>query len=234
MIENMYYWFGILALALLTILIIREVVSGQMNHETENNPNVNTGNYIYWDYESEPDCWPHNDSLFAIIVYRTDDNDLPKDLNTDEGWKLANIVLSEPAGACLECEETIEKRKNGIVFHYEFCWKRQFVWLLQFDFVRMLFDSKYYEETLSDAQRGDADAQALIGCCYGHVGKQATSVVQHNEEKAVEWWQKAASQNHKYAMRELAIYYWHKKEYEKARDLNKKGNLNIFIMSNGA
>lgn len=82
-------------------------------------------NYVYWDYESEPGCWAHNDSLFSLMVCRTDKTSLSDDLHADEGWEVESAIHSEPTGACLECESTIETRKNGLVFQYNFYWKKK-------------------------------------------------------------------------------------------------------------
>lgn len=124
----------------------------------------------------------------------------------------------------------MEIRNNGVTIHYCFFWKKKFEWLLQHDIVRMLYDEKYFNAILSKAENGDADSQTLIGCCYGHNGKQSSDVVEHNMETALTWWHKAAEQGHKYAMRELALYHWHRKEYDKATYWWNKGKLDIFII----
>jgi len=84
---------------------------------------------------------------------------------------------------------------------------------------------------LEKAKSGDADAQTLVGCCYGHNGMMATDVVVHNVDEALKWWHLAAEQGHKYAMREIALYHWHRGEQEEAKKWNEKGDLKIFIIS---
>ena len=229
-VEPLYFCFGISALVLLLVLIVAELIIWRMKKDE---PNVKTGNYVYWDYDSEPGCWAHNDSLSSLMIYRTDKIKISDEQNTDDGWSIVSKVDSESKGACLENEETTETRKNGITIKYLFNWKKHYTWLLQHDIVRMLFDKNFYNEVLANAVNGNADAQTLIGCCYGHNGKMSNAFVDHDVEKAVEWWNKASEQGHKYAMRELALYYWHKKDYEKARELNRKGELNISIISYG-
>lgn len=100
-------------------------------------------------------------------------------------------------------------------------------------FHQVAVDAKYFERTLTLAQQGNADEQTLIGCCYGHVGTQAPVVVQRDEKKALEWWMKAAKQNHKYAMRELALYYWHKGNVEEAMKWHK-GPPDLYVISQSA
>ena len=229
-VESLYYWFGISALVLLLFLIVAELIIRWMKKDE---PNVQSGNYVYWDYDSEPGCWAHNDSLSSLMIYRTDKTRLTDEQDTDDGWSIVSKVDSEPEGACLENEETTEIRKNGITIKYIFSWKKNYTWLLQHDIVRMLFDKKFFNEVLANAENGDADAQTLIGCCYGHNGKMSNAFIDHDEKKAVEWWNKASEQGHKYATRELALYYWHKNDREKARELNRKGDLNIFAISYG-
>lgn len=229
-----------IALLVMSIVLMLFVAIGQFiiigmrkKHEDNDNREQPDRNYVYWDYESEPGCWAHNDSLFSLMVCRTDKNSLTDVLHVDEGWEVESAIHSEPTGVCLECESTIETRKNGLVFQYNFYWKKKYEWLLQFDFIRLLYDAKYFERTLTLAQQGKADEQTLIGCCYGHVGTQAPVVVQRDEKKALEWWMKAAEQNHKYAMRELALYYWHKGNKEEAMKWHK-GNPDLFVISQSA
>ena len=233
-VEPLYYWFGISALVLLIFLIVTEIIISKMKKEAEKNPDVQSGNYVYWDYEAEPGCWAHNDSLSCLMIYRTDKVKLSEEQNTNDGWTVVSKLDSGRRGACGEIEDTTEIRKNGVTIKYSFCWKKQYSWLLQYDIVRMLYDINYYNETLAKAENGDADAQTLIGCCYGHNGKMSDSYVKHNVRTAVQWWNKAADQGHRYAMRELALFYFHRENHEKARELNKKGNLNIFIISYGS
>lgn len=190
------------------------------------------GNHpIYFDYESDPGFWAHNDSLFMLSIYRKDSVGLTEELNTEEGWEIISSLESEPTGACAEEETTTETRKNGLKFEYNFFWKSKFEWLLQYDIVRMLYDKDFFMHYLSLAEQGDADAQTLVGCCYGHSKLKAQDVVVYNQEEALKWWHQAAEQNHKYAMREIALYHWHRGEKEEAKSWNEKGNLNIFVLN---
>ena len=166
-----------------------------------------------------------------MMVIRKDEVALTDGLNTDEGWEIVSSVDSEPEGACFEHMTTQEERKNGLRFEYDFCWKAKFEWLLQHDFIRMLYDKNYFDRFLEKAKDGDADSQTLVGCCYGHNGTMAMDVVSHNEEEALKWWHLAAEKDHKYAKREIALYHWHRGEQDEARKWNEKGDLQIFILS---
>ena len=95
----------------------------------------------------------------------------------------------------------------------------------------MLFDKKYFESKLKLAEGGDAECQALIGCCYGHNGTMALDVVNHDIEKAFYWWNQAAELGFAPAMVELAIYYWHLGEKEKAKEWNEKSGRQVFIIN---
>ena len=131
-----------IALLVMSIVLMLFVAVGQFiiigmrkKHEDNDNREQPDRNYVYWDYESEPGCWAHNDSLFSLMVCRTDKNSLTDVLHVDEGWEVESAIHSEPTGACLECESTIETRKNGLVFQYNYYWKEKYEWLLQFDFI---------------------------------------------------------------------------------------------------
>ncbi|MBQ7421531.1 MAG: hypothetical protein IJV27_05270 [Prevotella sp.] len=223
-------WCLLISALFLIILVMAEFLINKMKTKAERDGETPYGNYVYWDYESEPGCWAHNDSLSGLTIYRKDSVVLSKENNTDEGWLVVEKKNSEPQGACLEEENTLEIRKNGVTIQYCFFWKRKFEWLLQYDIVRMLYDKKYYESILTKAENGDADSQTLVGCCYGHNGKMSLGVVEHNIKAALIWWHKAAEQGHRYAMRELALYHWHKGEHDKALYWWKKGKLDIFII----
>ena len=224
--------FLIISIILFVITLIMQLFVSLMNSSSKDkNIDGKPGNYVYWDYESEPGCWAHNDSLFMMMVCRKDNTVLTDEMNTEEGWEIASSEGSEPEGACMEQETTQEVRKNGLQFEYNFCWKKKFDWLLKHDFVRMLYDKTFFESFLEKAKSGDADAQTLVGCCYGHNGMMATDVVAHNVDEALKWWHLAAEQGHKYAMREIALYHWHRGEQEEAKKWNEKGDLKIFIIS---
>ena len=72
-------------------------------------------------------------------------------MNTEEGWEITSSENSEPEGACMENETTMEVRRNGLQFIYNFSWKTKFEWLLQYDFVRLLYDRSYFERFLEKA-----------------------------------------------------------------------------------
>ena len=184
------------------------------------------GNYVYFDYDNEPGIWAHNDALYAFKITRTDNVALTEVLNTDEGWEIESYSETDPEGSCGEHKERAEVLKNGLSFHYNMnnwqdCW-----WFMRYDMVRLLFDKNYFNKFLKQAEQGDAVSQTLIGCCYGHNGKMSQGVVKHDINTAVFWWKKAAEQGFPYAMRELAIFHWHKHEKEEAFKWNElSGNL---------
>ena len=227
---NSLGWCIAITSLLFLFLAFAKFLVWRMKKESKENEETRCGNYVYLDYESEPGCWAHNDSLSGLIIYRIDSVVLSDDNNTDDDWRVVSKEESEPHGACSEAVSTLEVRKNGLSFEYNFLWKRDFEWLLQHDFIRMLYDKKYFDGILHRAEEGDSDAQTLIGCCYGHNGKMSLGVVEHNLNNAVSWWRKAAEKEHKYAMRELALYHWHRDEKEQAMYWYKEGNLDIFIL----
>lgn len=185
------------------------------------------GNNVYYDYDSDPYwCWAHNDTLYSFLIIRTDKATQTEFLNTDEGWEIESYNETDPEGSCGEHKERTEVRKNGLSFYYimnnwQDCW-----WYLSYDLVRMLFDQAYFNKISEQAEQGDAVSQTLIGCCYGHNGGMSQDVVKHDIETALLWWKKAADQGFPYAMRELAIYHWHKHEEKEAFKWNElSGNL---------
>jgi hypothetical protein len=206
-------------------------LSSQKNSSSPQNNEEKPGNYVYWDYESEPGCWAHNDSLFMLMVIRKDNEEQTDNMDTDEGWEIVSSEDYKQESSCGEHVKTKEVRRNGLKFEYDYHWKEKFEWLLHYDFVRMLYDKGYFDCFLKKAEKGDSDAQTLVGCCYGHTGNMATGVVTHNIETALKWWHLAAEQGHKYAMREIALYHWHRGEEDEAKMWNDKGDLKIFILS---
>lgn len=188
------------------------------------------GNYVYYDYDSTPGCWAHNDSLYSVQIIRCDNLKITKDMNTDEGWKIDSYEEKGPDGSCFEHLERTEKRKNGLVFLYNFFWKDRCWWYPHHDVVRMLFDQQFFNVMLERAKRGDPEVQTLIGCCFGHNGEMSTEVVGHDIDKALLWWNMAAKQGYVYAMKELALYHWHRNEVEEAFKWNELSGRQVSII----
>ncbi len=184
------------------------------------------GKYVYFDYDKEPGIWAHNDALYAFKIIRIDKLKLKDVLQTDKGWEIESFSETDPEGSCCECKERTEIRKNGLTFHYylknwQNCW-----WYEKHDLVRMLFDKRFYVKIMNRAEHGDDEAQTLVACCMAHNGKMGQHVVKHGINAAVLWWKFAANKGNVYAMRELAIYYWHLGKKEEAFQWNEKsGNL---------
>ena len=188
------------------------------------------GNYVYYDYDSAPGCWAHNDTLYSVQVICRNKLGRNSRINTDEKWEIATAYETEPEGSCGEYIKRTEVRKNGLIVQYHFRYKNQCWWFPKHDIVRMLFDKEYFEKQLDLALQGDAETQALVGCCYGHNGKMSQRVVKHNIDTALTWWKKASEQGHQYAMRELTFYYWHKGEREEAFKWYEKSGSHVFVI----
>ena len=114
-VEPLYYWFGMSALVLLIFLIVAEIIISKMRKEAEKNPDDQSGNYVYWDYDSEPGCWPHNDSLSCLMIYRTDNVQLSEEQNSDDGQSVVSKVDSERKGSCGEAEESTDVEYTTMV-----------------------------------------------------------------------------------------------------------------------
>lgn len=222
-----------ITLAIAGIVYLLDDFSKSLKEEEKPDDGTKCGDYVYFDYESRPGCWAHNDTLYSLAIVRTDNIVVSdwSELNTDNGWEVDKANDSEPTGSCSEYIERIESRKNGLTFHYDFYWRDRCWWYGKHDLVRVLFDKKYFESILQLAERGDAESQALIGCCYGHNGTMALNVVNHDIEKALYWWNKAAENGFTPAMVELALYYWHLDEKEKAKEWNEKSGRKVFIIN---
>ena len=173
---------------------------------------------------------PHGDSLIAIFIEQTKNTSpLLIDSNKQE-WEIIEKVQSDPEGPCGEYISIKEKRNNQSEWEYHICYIDHFEWLLQFDLPRILTDKTFFNEHLLKAESGNSDAQTLVGSCYAHCLDLAKSVITFDEERALYWWNKAAGQGHHYAMMELAIYYFNKKDYEKAVYWNARGKCKVFII----
>ena len=233
-IAGIYGWtfscilFSIISVVIIgTVQIIHSIISASNNSDD----GTKYGNYVYYDYDSSPGCWAHNDTLYSIMIIREDKLELNNNLLiTDEGWEIDVENETDPSGSCGEFVERHEKRKNGLSFTYRFYWKDKCWWYPQFDVVRMLFDTKYFSDVLAMANKGNPDAQTLVGCCYGHNGKMGMNVVEHDIEKALYWWREAAKSNYQYAMKELALYYWHKNDLKEAYSWNEKSGRQVFVI----
>lgn len=218
------FWAIIIGLIIFIIGLVLFIFKGE---DSKSDNGTKNGNNVYYDYDSEPYwCWAHNDTLYSFLIIRTDKATQTKNLNTDEGWDIESFSETDPEGSCGEHKERTEVRKNGLSFHYNMnnwqnCW-----WYEKHDLVRMLFDKVYFSKIFEQAEQGDVVSQTLVGCCYGHNGKMSQGVVKHDINTAVFWWKKAAEQGFPYAMRELAIYHWHKHEKEEAFKWNElSGNI---------
>lgn len=217
------------SLAVTGILLVAQIIAWLFESRPDNKTDEVRNHIVYWDQECEPGLWAHNDGISSIAIFRTDSVSLCESNNTDDGWTVVSRDSKED-GLYLEDEEIKETRKNGLTFRYQLCIKDSYSWLLQYDIVRILFDKQFFDSLLAKANNGDANAQTLIGCCYGHTCKNSSCIVDPNIETALEWWHKAADQGHKYAMRELAIYHWKKDEKDKATYWWNKGKLDLFII----
>lgn len=217
-------------LFLLAIYGINRLLSSGIDEKPDDGSRY--GNYVYYDYENEPGSWAHNDTLYLLIIIRTDGQIIDDWVNTDEGWEIKNAIDSEPDGSCGEYIQRTEQRKNGLSFTYKFLWRDRCWWYPSYDVVRMLFDKQFFNKILKDAEQGDAISQTLVGSCYGHNGRMSLNVVEHDIEKANYWWNKAAENGFIPAMVELALYHWHKGEKEKAVEWNKKSGHKVFIINN--
>ena len=222
--------FVVISFAILVILAV--FLTKKLKIENSPDDGTKYGNYVYLEYESNAGFWAHNDSLYLLAIERTDHNHISdwSKINTDEGWEIASYRESEPDGSCNQHIERYETRKNGLSFYYEFAWRERCWWYPDHDLIRMLFDKDFFMEKLMQAKRGDVIFQTLVGCCYGHNGKMGLQVVEHDIEKALYWWNKAAANGFTPAMVELAIYHWGKKEYNKAFEWNEKSGGQVFVI----
>ncbi len=186
--------------------------------------------YLYAHHECPSYFGPHGDSLRSIYIVQTKGIRQQLFYPDKPEWEIIEKNQSDPEGACCEYIQIKEKRNNQSEWEYHICWIKDFEWLLQFDLPRILTDKTYFNEHLLKAESGDADAQTLIGSCYAHCLELAKNVVTRDEEKALYWWNKAVKQGHRYAMMELAIYYYNKKDYDKAADWNEWGNCQVSII----
>lgn len=192
-------------------------------------------NQVYFDYEAAPGLWPHNDSMFMLIVTRVDDLSLKSvDLNTDEAWRIVSQEYSEPTGSCYEHMTMREIRQNGLVFDYEFFLKRSYDWVMEHDLIRPLYDQQYFHNLVTKAEAGDHEAQTVVGSCYGHCGANVSRYIKHDEDKAFYWWRKAAEAGYKYAIRELTVYYIHRRDYENAEKWYEKGDFSSIVLDQRA
>ena len=171
--------------------------------------------YLYAHHECPSYFGPHGDSLMSIFIQQTKGKSQQLVYPDKSEWEIIEKNQSDPEGACCEYIRIKEKRNNQSEWEYHICWIKHFEWLLHFDLPRILTDKTYFNEYLLKAESGDADAQTLMGSCYAHCLELANNVITFDEEKALYWWGKAAEQGHRYAMMELAIYYFNKKDYAK-------------------
>ena len=185
---------------------------------------------LYAHHECPDYFGPHGDSLRSIYIVQTKGIRQPLVYPDKPEWEIIQKEQSDPEGACCEYIHIKEKRNNQSEWEYHICWIKDFEWLLQFDLPRILTNKAFFDEYLHKAETGDADAQTLMGSCYAHCLDLANNVITFDEEKALYWWGKAAEQGHRYAMMELAIYYFNKKDYAKAADWNEWGDCNLYLI----
>lgn len=185
---------------------------------------------LYYHHECPSYFGPHGDSLSVFFIKQS--NGISQQLidpNQPE-WEIIERIKSDPEGSCGEYIKITERRNNQSKWEYHICWINSFEWLMQFDLPRILSDKSFFNEYLLKADSGDPHAQTLIGSLYAHCLELAKPVLSCDEKKALFWWNKAAKQGHRYAMRELAIYYLSKEDIEKAIEWNDKGKCCISLI----
>ncbi|MBQ2187572.1 MAG: sel1 repeat family protein [Bacteroidales bacterium] len=218
-------------MVLLVILIVLAFIVYTINVSKVEKRNERK-THLYLHEECPNYFGPHGDTLKSIFIKQTHDKSEVLIDSSKPEWKVLDRTKSNPEGSCLEYITIKETRNNQSKWEYHICWINEFKWLLQFDLPRILTDKTYFNKILLKAESGDSDAQTLIGSCYAHCLELAKPVITKDEQKALYWWNKAAEQGHRYAMTELAIYYFNKKSYKEAVEWNNKGQCHVYTIDN--